>query len=108
MEIFESACRERVGHGDDNLGHVILVLLVGVVLSLGQFLIVFSLGFIEIETFGLAVDAFLVGVVVLLLMLMMFFLTLTLALAARVVAMLALVALIISIPVAVSIVGSVA
>ena len=106
MEIFESACCERVGHGDDNLGHVILVLLVGVVLSLGQFLIVFLLGFIEIETFGLAVDAFLVGVVVLLLVLMMFFLTL--ALAARVVAMLALVASIISIPVAVSIVGSVA
>ena len=108
MEIFESACRERVANGDDNLGHVILVLLVGAVLILGKFLIVFLLGFIEIETVGLTVDAFLVGVVVLLLVLMMFFLTLTLALAAHVVAMLALVALIISVPVVVSIVGTVA
>ena len=87
---------------------MILVLLVGVVLILGKFLIVFLNGFIEIETFGLTVDAFLVGVVVLLLVLMMFILTLTLALAACVIAMLVLVALIISVPVAVSIVGTVA
>ena len=101
------ACRKRVGNGDDNLGHMILVLLAGAVLILGKFLIVFLNGFIEIETVGLTVDAFLVGVVVLLLVLVMFFLTLMLALAACVVAMLALVASIISIPVAVSIVRTV-
>ena len=108
MEIFELACRERVGNGDDNLGHVILVLLAGAVLILGKFLIVFLNGFVEIETVGLTVDdAFLVGVVVLLLVLVMFILSLMLALAACVVAMLVLVASIISIPVAVSIFGTV-
>ena len=68
----------------------------GAVLILGKFLAVFLNGFVEVETFGLTVDAFIVGAVLLLLVLMMFVLTLTLALAACVVAMLALVVSIIS------------
>ena len=56
---------------------------------------------------ALTVDAFIVRAVVLLLVMMMFILTLTLALAAPVVAMLAMVVLIISVPVIVSIVGTV-
>ena len=85
-----------------------MVLLVGVVLILGKFLIAFLNVFVEVETFGLTVNAFIVGAVVLLLMLMMFVLTLTLALAVPVVAMLAVAVSIISVPVVVSIVGTVA
>ena len=85
-----------------------MVSLVGVVLIPGKFLIIFLNVFIEVETFGLTVDAFIVGAVVLLLVLMMFVLTLTLALAAPVVAMLALVVSIISVPVVVLIAGTVA